>query len=243
METYFAMARGTRDTGSHESCNGHERITQGQPALEMTKWFDTNYHYMVPEFSRGQRFDLVSIKPVDDFLEARSLGIHTRPVLIGPVTYLRLGKCQDGETDPLSLLPDLTAVYAEILRRLEQAGADWVQIDEPCLVLDLDERTRRALKQVYAMLGEAAPGIKLLLTTYFGGLGDNLDTVLGLPVAGLHLDLARAPDQLTCIAAKAPADLVLSLGVVRTVGTSGAAICPPSSIGSSPSSTSGDQAR
>ena len=124
----------------------------GLPALEMTKWFDTNYHYMVPELSRGQEFTLASTKPLDEFREAKASAFHTRPVLLGPVTYLLLGKSKNSEFDPLSLLPGLLPVYAEILRRLAAAGADWVQIDEPCLVLDLDDRARRALQTAFGML-------------------------------------------------------------------------------------------
>ena len=203
LDSYFAMARGTRG-----------RKGGDLPAQEMTKWFDTNYHFMVPEFSRGQDFDLVSTKPVDDFEEAKALAYHTRPVLLGPVSFLRLGKSKDEALDPLSLLPGLLPVYAQVLRQLAQAGADWVQIDEPCLVLDLDDRARRSYRVAYDTLAHSVPGLNLLLTTYFGSLGDNLETALGLPVAGLHLDLVRAPEQLGAVLATAPADLTLSLGVI-----------------------------
>jgi 5-methyltetrahydropteroyltriglutamate--homocysteine methyltransferase len=203
LDTYFAMARGT---------HGHRE--NDLPALEMTKWFDTNYHYLVPEFYLGQSFVLASTKPIDQFREAKALGFDTRPVLLGPVTYLLLGKAKNGVFDTLSLLPGLLPVYAELLKRLQREGADWVQIDEPCLVLDTSDDVRRALKTAYASLAEAAPGLKLLLTTYFGALDDNLHTVLGLPISGLHLDLIRAPEQLSEIAAKAPSDLALSLGVI-----------------------------
>ncbi|MCG8558813.1 MAG: 5-methyltetrahydropteroyltriglutamate--homocysteine S-methyltransferase, partial [Hyphomicrobiales bacterium] len=202
LDTYFAMARGTRG-----------RADGDLPALEMTKWFDTNYHYMVPEFSRGQTFTLAATKPVDEFREAKELGFNTRPVLLGPVSYLLLGKSKDEALDPLSLLPGLLPVYAELLRRLAVEGADWVQIDEPCLVLDLDDAARGAFGHAYEALAGAA-GIRLLLTTYFGGLDDALDTALALPVAGLHVDLARAPDQIAGLLAKAPAELVLSLGTI-----------------------------
>jgi len=197
------MARGTRGKAGGDL-----------PALEMTKWFDTNYHYMVPEFARGQNFTLASTKPVDEFREAKALGFHTRPVLVGPVTYLLLGKSKDEALDPLSLLPGLLPVYAEILKRLAAEGADWVQIDEPCLALDLSEAARNALRTACETLASAAPAVKLLVTTYFGGLRDNLDTALRLPVAGLHLDLVRAPDQLDEVVAKVPTDLVLSLGLI-----------------------------
>lgn len=122
-DQYFAMARGTKDA----------------PAMEMTKWFDTNYHYIVPEFTQGQSFRLASLKPVEEFLEARSLGIHTRPVLLGPVTWLSLGKAKDAGVDPYALLNAILPIYASVLLRLREAGADWVQIDEPILVTDLSD--------------------------------------------------------------------------------------------------------
>lgn len=198
LDAYFAMARGSA----------------GVPALEMTKWFDTNYHYMVPELTRDQVFCLASTQPLDAFLEAKALGIDTRPVLLGPVTYLKLAKSKEPGFDPLILLPELLPVYAEILRHLAVAGADWVQIDEPALVLDLDDRARNAFRTAYDQLTAVAPNLKIMLTTYFGGLGDNLATVLRLPVAGLHLDLVRGPEQLELVTTMAPADLVLSLGII-----------------------------
>jgi 5-methyltetrahydropteroyltriglutamate--homocysteine methyltransferase len=214
LATYFAMARGSEAETSDQACaHGHDH-GHGVPAQEMTKWFDTNYHYMVPEFSSGQRFTLSSSKPVDEYREARALGFQTRPVLLGPVTYLKLGKSKDASLDPLSLLPDLLPVYVDVLRRLAAEGADWVQLDEPCLVLDLDVATRDAIRRAYAAFSDALPGLKIMLTTYFGGLGDNLNTVMSLPVAGLHVDLVRAPKQLDEVLKKAPKGLVLSLGVV-----------------------------
>ena len=144
IDTYFAMARGTHDAA--EDCASHGTHKHDLAALEMTKWFDNNYHYMVPELSRGQSFILASTKPLDEFLEAKSLGFNTRPVLLGPVTYLTLGKSKDEGLDPLSLLPGLIPAYAEILGHLGTAGADWVQIDEPALVLDLNDHARRAFE-------------------------------------------------------------------------------------------------
>jgi 5-methyltetrahydropteroyltriglutamate--homocysteine methyltransferase len=215
LDTYFAMARGAPGEGVHDGCTHHHgHRHEGVPAAEMTKWFDTNYHYLVPEFTEGQRFALSSTKAVDEFLEAKSQGIVTRPVLLGPVTFLKLGKTRSDGFDPRSLLGALLPVYAEILGRLAVAGAAWVQIDEPCLVLDLDERDRAALRDAYAALATAAPGLRLMLTTYFGGLGDNLGTALSLPVQGLHVDLVRAPEQLGAIVAGVRPDLVLSLGVI-----------------------------
>lgn len=215
LDLYFSMARGSQGDSHEPGCGHHHHgETRGVPAQEMTKWLDTNYHYMVPEFSKGQRFTLASTKPVDEYREAKALGYQTRPVLLGPVTFLKIGKSKDPSFDPLSLLDTLLPVYVEVLRRLAANGADWVQIDEPCLVLDLDETTRKALHQAYGMLAHALPHLKIMLTTYFGALGDNLDTALALPVAGLHVDLVRAPEQLDAVLAKAPRGLVLSLGVI-----------------------------
>ncbi|ABE64389.1 methionine synthase (B12-independent) [Nitrobacter hamburgensis X14] len=217
LATYFAMARGAQGEDSDPSCaHGHHGgdHAHGAPAQEMTKWFDTNYHYMVPEFSKGQRFQLSSLKAVDEYREAKALGYQTRPVLLGSVTYLKLGKSKDTSFDSLSLLPDLLPVYIDMLRRLAAEGADWVQIDEPCLVLDLDDATRDALCKTYEQLAQALPNLKIMLTTYFGGVSDNLDTALSLPVPGLHIDLVRAPEQLETVAAKASRGLVLSLGVI-----------------------------
>jgi 5-methyltetrahydropteroyltriglutamate--homocysteine methyltransferase len=214
LATYFAMARGAE--GSAETCaHGHVHHTgHGVPAQEMTKWFDTNYHYMVPEFSKGQIFALSSTKPIDEYKEAKALGHQTRPVLLGPVTFLKLGKSKDASLNPLSLLDGLLPVYIEVLKRLAAEGAEWVQIDEPCLVLDLDTAARDALGNAYATIAREVPDIKVMLNTYFGALGDNFDTAMALPVAGLHLDLIRAPEQLEAAIKKAKSDLVFSLGVI-----------------------------
>ena len=216
LDIYFAMARGAAGGGAqgdaHIECGpGHTHHSADMPAAEMTKWFDTNYHYLVPEFTQGQSFALSSTKVIDEYLEAKAQGIETRPVLLGPVTYLKLGKGY-GNGERQELLNALLPVYAQVLERLSQAGAQWVQIDEPCLVLDLSEEDRALLAHAYAAL--AKTGVKLMLTTYFGGLGDNLATALALPVAGLHLDLIRAPEQLDAVLATAPQELVLSLGLI-----------------------------
>ncbi|MBP0492645.1 5-methyltetrahydropteroyltriglutamate--homocysteine S-methyltransferase [Roseomonas indoligenes] len=218
LDTYFAMARGAQGAEggeAHADCgHGCTHKAVDVPAAEMTKWFDTNYHYLVPEFSTGQSFALSSTKVVDEFLEAKAQGVHTRPVLLGPVTFLRLGKSHTGDVNREELLRALLPVYEEVLRRLSAAGADWVQMDEPCLVLDLTHEDRALLAMAYEALGKAAPAVKLMLTAYFGGLGENLDEAVNLPVAGLHLDLVRAPEELEAVLAKAPKELVLSLGVV-----------------------------
>src|SRR5881296_3839878 len=179
LDTYFAMARGAQQGGRDVT------------AMEMTKWFDTNYHYIVPEFEPGQTFRLSSSKPVDEFQEAKALGIHTKPVLIGPVTFLLLGKARTARFDRLTLLDALLPVYAEALSRLAAAGATWVQLDEPCLALDRTKEELAAFARAYRFLAEKAPKVKTLVATYFAGLGDNFSTALELPVAGLHLDAVR----------------------------------------------------
>ncbi|MFG1417243.1 5-methyltetrahydropteroyltriglutamate--homocysteine S-methyltransferase [Xanthobacter sp. V0B-10] len=213
LATYFAMARGSGGAAAGACGHVHHAGT-GAPAQEMTKWFDTNYHYMVPELAPGQRFELASLKAVEEYREAKALGFETRPVLLGPVTFLKLAKSKAADFDPLSLLGNLLPVYTDMLRRLVANGAEWVQVDEPCLVLDLDETARDALRRAYGAFARALPNLKIMLATYFSALDDNLDTALSLPVAGLHLDLARAPEQLETVAARAPKGLVLSLGVI-----------------------------
>ena len=216
FETYFAMARGSQkdfsnqDSDDRDGCAHGHNHGHGVPAQEMTKWFDTNYHYMVPEFSKDQTFALASTKAIDEYREAKALGIQTRPVLVGPVTFLKLGK---GE-NRMSLLPKLLPVYIEVLNRLAAEGADWVQIDEPCLVLDLDANERAALKTAYSELALKVSGLKIMLATYFGELGDNADLVTRLPVAGVHVDLVRGKDQVDSVLGRMPPDRVISLGVI-----------------------------
>jgi 5-methyltetrahydropteroyltriglutamate--homocysteine methyltransferase len=216
LATYFAMARGAQGE-THEAACGHAHhghdAAHGVPALEMTKWFDTNYHYMVPELAKDQQFTLASRKPIEEYEEAKALGYQTRPVLVGPVTFLKLAKSKDPGFNPLALLDRLLPVYIEVLRELAHRGAEWVQIDEPCLVLDLDIVAQQALHYAYAEIAGAVPQLKIMLATYFGGLGGNRDTALALPVAGMHLDLVRAPEQIDGLA-DFPADRVLSLGII-----------------------------
>ena len=204
LETYFAMARGA--TGGATCGHAHGSVTAG----EMTKWFDTNYHFIVPEIEPETRLQLGHIKPLQDYLEAKAQGFETRPVILGPVTWLSLAK--EYGSDPFDLLEEVLALYATVLARLDEAGAEWVQIDEPILVTDLTDRQRRALTRAYAKLGRAGP--KIMLATYFGGLENNLSLAASLPVAGLHIDLARAPEQLDAVVKAVPQNRLLSLGVV-----------------------------
>ncbi|GAB3481764.1 5-methyltetrahydropteroyltriglutamate--homocysteine S-methyltransferase [Azotobacter salinestris] len=195
LDTLFAMARGT-----------------GTQALEMTKWFDTNYHYLVPEFSADQQFRLGWEQLFEEVAEACQLGYRVKPVLLGPLTYLWLGKARDGAFDRLDLLERLLPVYGEILGRLAALGVEWVQIDEPILVLDLPPAWKGAFERAYHLLQQTPP--KKLLATYFGALDDNLGLVANLPVDGLHIDLVRAPQQLAAVLDRLPPYKVLSLGVV-----------------------------
>ena len=201
-ETYFAMARGSQGKGRDVT------------AMEMTKWFDTNYHYIVPELERGQRFRMASAKPANEYREAKAAGIDATPVLIGPLTFLLLAKVKGSAFDRLSLLDALLPVYGDVLDSLASAGATWVQLDEPCLALDRSDAERAAYVRAYTQLAKRAGKLKLLVATYFAGLGENASTALALPVQGLHVDLVRAPQQLDALLAKWPKGRVLSAGVI-----------------------------
>jgi 5-methyltetrahydropteroyltriglutamate--homocysteine methyltransferase len=200
LHTYFAMARGRQSSGADVR------------AMEMTKWFDTNYHFIVPELEEGTTFRLAGDKPLAELRQAAALGIATRPVLLGPVSFLLLGK-MDGR-QARAALDRLLPVYEELLSALGREGATWVQIDEPCLVTDLSEEIHGAYRVVFERLARAPRAPKILLATYFGALGSNLDLAVSLPTAGLHVDLVRAPDQLRAVSAALPKDRVLSAGVV-----------------------------
>ncbi|KAB1071941.1 5-methyltetrahydropteroyltriglutamate--homocysteine S-methyltransferase [Tamlana haliotis] len=184
LELYFAMARGLQ--------KDHIDVT----AMEMTKWFDTNYHYIVPEFEKDQNFEFFSKKIIEEYKEALNLGIKTKPVLIGPVTFLLLGKEKEPGFHRLELLPRLLPVYFEILTELDALNIDYIQFDEPCLALNLSIQERDAIASTYEQIASQFPNIKIYLANYFDCYGDNLDTVLQLPVDTLHLDLVRCPSQL-----------------------------------------------
>ncbi len=208
LPTYFALARGSRGTPVEQAAG----IAAGLPAMEMTKWFDTNYHYLVPRLAGGQRFRLTSNRPLAQFREAMALPVRTRPVLLGPVSFLLLSKMTDG-SDPLDLLAALLPVYAEILQQLAEAGASWVQIDEPVLALDLTDKAKLALELAYGVLAKK-PTPDILLASYFGPFGGNLATAARLPVAGLHIDAVRGGAELDGLIAELPAERWLSLGIV-----------------------------
>jgi 5-methyltetrahydropteroyltriglutamate--homocysteine methyltransferase len=201
-DLYFAMAR------------GHQARELDLIAMEMTKWFDTNYHYLVPEFYKDQIFKLSSRKIIDEFREAQGLGVTTKPVLLGPITYLLLGKEKHSGFHRLELLPALLLVYSELLAELQGAGAEYVQIDEPFLTMDLDDAAKAAYRSAYDVIYSAAGNLKIIVATYFDALRDNVDLAAHLPVHALHIDLIRAPEQLTAVLANIPANLTLTLGLV-----------------------------
>lgn len=203
LDEYFRIARG-RSPSDTACCSVH--------AGEMTKWFDTNYHYIVPEFSADTSFSLNADRILEQLAEARAQGITAKPVIIGPVTYLWLGKAKD-DSDRLALLEKLLPVYNELLEKLAAAGAEWVQIDEPALVTELDADWKHAFILAYHEL-KTAP-VKLLLTTYFGELRENLQLVCELPVAGVHLDAISAHGEIARLADWLPPHKVLSLGVIN----------------------------
>ncbi|VVP15826.1 5-methyltetrahydropteroyltriglutamate--homocysteine methyltransferase [Pseudomonas fluorescens] len=207
LDTLFAMAR-----GATASCCVGEHAT-AQYAQELTKWFDTNYHYLVPEFSVDQQFKLSWEQLFDEVDEAKALGHNVKPVIIGPLTYLWLGKAKGDDFDKLDLLERLLPVYNEILGRLADQGVEWVQIDEPILTLDLPQDWKNAFERAYHIL-QYSP-LKKLVATYFSGLQDNLGLAVGLPVQGLHIDAVRAPDQLLHVLDRLPTYKVLSVGLVN----------------------------
>lgn len=210
IDTLFAMGRGLQRKATET-----EKAVD-VTALEMVKWFDSNYHYVRPTFSHSTQFKLNGQKPVDEFLEAKALGIQTRPVLLGPVSYLFLGKADKNSLDlqPLSLLEKLLPVYIEILSKLKEAGATEVQLDEPILVLDLPQEAQDAIKTAYTKLGAAANIPKITLATYFGTVVPNLKAIQGLPVDAFHFDFVRAPQQFDEIIAAIGQNQKLSVGIV-----------------------------
>ncbi|MCD2424190.1 5-methyltetrahydropteroyltriglutamate--homocysteine S-methyltransferase [Niabella pedocola] len=205
LDLLFAMARGYQK-------NGYDLT-----AMEMTKWFDTNYHYIVPEFKKDQPFTLFNNKVIDQFNEAKKAGFNSKPVLLGPVSFLLLGKEKEEGFDRLDLLKNLLPVYMEVLEKLDALGAYYIQIDEPCLALPLSEKAQQSIRTTYTRLCGRFPNLRILLANYFDCFGANLETVLSLPVHTLHLDLVRCPSQLDDVL-DAPGFIngrtQLSLGVV-----------------------------
>ncbi|CCG40445.1 5-methyltetrahydropteroyltriglutamate--homocysteine S-methyltransferase [Magnetospirillum molischianum] len=200
LDTMFRMARGRAPTGVPV------------PACEMTKWFDTNYHYIVPELHAGQTFRLASEKLFDEVAEATELGHKAKPVLLGPLTWLWLGKVKGEPFDRLDLLPSLLPVYRDILSELKRLGVEWVQIDEPALALDLPQTWKDIYAPTYAAL--RVEGLKVLLATYFGPLDDALKIAADLPVDGLHIDAVRSGIEAEAVAARLDSPKILSVGLI-----------------------------
>ncbi len=187
LELYFAMARGLQI--------GNIDVK----AMEMTKWFDTNYHYIVPEFTKNQQFSRYSDKVIHEFEDARQQGFITKPVLLGPVSFLLLGKEKEEGFHRIELLNNLLPVYLELLQELQARGVTHIQLDEPILVVDLTEHEQLALHKAYEAIRNAVPNLKIILATYFGELGDNLALAAGLPIDVLHIDVLRGPKNLTSL--------------------------------------------
>jgi 5-methyltetrahydropteroyltriglutamate--homocysteine methyltransferase len=203
LDNYFRVARGRSANDSACSC---------VHAGEMTKWFDTNYHYIVPELTAGTEFRLDASRLLAQLEEARQLDLQAKPVIVGPLTYLALGKAKD-DADKLALLPRLLPVYAALLDQLAAQGVEWVQVDEPVLVTDLDAEWQQAFVTAYEALKTGK--VKLLLTTYFGQLQNNLSLACQLPVQGLHIDAINARAEVEQVIQQLPVDKVLSLGVIN----------------------------
>ncbi|GAL61953.1 5-methyltetrahydropteroyltriglutamate-homocysteine methyltransferase [Algibacter lectus] len=184
---YFAMARGLQKDNIDVT------------AMEMTKWFDTNYHYIVPEFEKEQTFHFFSNKIIEEYKEALTLGIKTKPVLIGPVTFLLQGKEKESGFHRLDLLDKLLPVYFEVIETLVNLGAEYIQFDEPCLALNLSKKEQQAITKTYNQIAKKFPTLKVFLANYFDCYGENLNIALQLPVDTLHLDLVRCPLQLNDI--------------------------------------------
>ncbi|MDW8246829.1 MAG: 5-methyltetrahydropteroyltriglutamate--homocysteine S-methyltransferase [Sandaracinaceae bacterium] len=207
VERYFAMARGCQDPSRQIDL----------PALELTKWFDTNYHYIVPELEPPFAFSLDPSKPLEEIQEARSIGIETRPVFIGPISFLLLSKLGPKAAPgmrTLDALPNLLPVYEALFEKMAQAGVEWIQLDEPFLVTDLDPEKREAYAKAFARLSALSPRPKVLLATYFGPLEDNLELALGSGFEALHLDLLRGRSDFEKAIELAPPNLSLSLGLI-----------------------------
>ncbi|MBE8190316.1 MAG: 5-methyltetrahydropteroyltriglutamate--homocysteine S-methyltransferase, partial [Candidatus Thioglobus sp.] len=203
LDEYFRIARGRSAIDTQNSC---------VHAGEMTKWFDTNYHYIVPEFSKNTNFNLNSSNLISQISAAQALGIKVKPTIIGPVTYLKIGKAKD-DSNKLDLLDNLLETYAKLLVELGEKGIEWVQIDEPILVSELSSEWQKALVKSYAKLQNSP--VKILLASYFGELQENLSLLADLPVAGIHIDAINGKNEVAKVLAKLGSEQVLSMGIIN----------------------------
>ncbi|AXT54844.1 5-methyltetrahydropteroyltriglutamate--homocysteine S-methyltransferase [Aquimarina sp. AD1] len=203
LDLYFAMAR------------GYQKDSYDITAMEMTKWFDTNYHYIVPEFYKNQEFTLFSTKVIDEFYEAKEIGIQTKPVLIGPVSYLLLGKAKGESFETIDLVDKLIPVYIDLIKKLVSLGVEWIQFDEPFLALDLTKKEKEVYNQAYLKLKSSFPDLKIMIATYFESIQDNLELIANkLLIDAIHIDLVKCPEQLDSVLDSIPERIHLSLGVV-----------------------------
>jgi 5-methyltetrahydropteroyltriglutamate--homocysteine methyltransferase len=210
LARYFTLARGVAHEHTGHCCAGAAQ--GGHAALEMTKWFDTNYHYLVPEFEPQTRFRFASRRLLAEVAEAQTLGHSVKPVLLGPLSFLWLGKEKVPGFDRLDLLEHLLPAYAEVLAALAAQGVQWVQVDEPILGMDLPGAWVLAFERAYHALQSAGP--QLMLATYFSPLEDHLSLACRLPVAGLHVDAVRAAHELQAVLDWLPPQRELSVGIV-----------------------------
>ncbi len=203
IDLYFAMARGIQD-------KKYDILP-----MEMTKWFNTNYHYIVPEFEKDQKFSLSLNKIKNEISEALKLSPNIKPVLIGPLTYLKLGKTSNGDFDKLNLLPELIKMYEKIVDGMCDSGIEWVQFDEPFLVSGLKEKEKRGLIEIYTGLKDKFPNMNIMLTSYFGSIEQNIDTIKQLPIQAFHIDLSEDQEQLDKLLPEFPNNTILSMGVIN----------------------------
>lgn len=201
LDTLFRVARGRAPTGAASS------------ASQMKKYFNSNYHYIVPELSQNQTFSIAYEQLFDEVEQAKALGHQVKPVLLGPLSYLYLAKCEGQAFDKLSLLPQLIEVYQAILARFKAQGVTWVQLDEPILALELTPEWQAPFAATYASLSRAQ--VKLLLASYYGSVAHHHELIANLAVAGIHLDLVSAPEQLSLFASSLQPEQILSLGVIN----------------------------
>jgi 5-methyltetrahydropteroyltriglutamate--homocysteine methyltransferase len=206
LDLLFTMARGMEKASAEEN-------TIPQP-MEMTKWFDTNYHYIVPEFEKDQHFSLGSSKPFEEFKEAKYLGYLSKPILLGPISLLFLGKKKDPSIKNAELFEKILPLYEEILKEFYSLGADWIEFDEPILTLDIPTEWQKAFYDVYPRLKQKVPALKILLATYFGPLKENREIVVSIPIDGFHYDWTRGGQELYGLLQNWDKNKVFSLGIV-----------------------------
>ncbi|WP_185849150.1 5-methyltetrahydropteroyltriglutamate--homocysteine S-methyltransferase [Blattabacterium cuenoti] len=207
IDLYFSMARGFQKNGWDIK------------AMEMTKWFNTNYHYIVPEFNKNQKFFIFSKKIFDELEESKrilKLVKKIKPVLIGPVSYLFLGKEKEKSFHRMDLIENIIPVYIKIIKKLKEVGVHWIQLDEPILVLDMSEKEKEVFKYAYGEISKFCSGINIMLTSYFDGISDNISLFQNISVQALHIDVVEDSTQLEKILSffSSESKMILSLGLI-----------------------------